>query len=213
MIKLRMVVSVALATLCAGVPGAYAGEWYRYQDDNGVLVMSHHVPAKFAHKGYTVVNDAGRVLRVVARQLTPDEIVLRDEELARQAEIEAQRQAVLDHDLKLMDLYATPAEVEFARDRKIAAMDTEINTLKGEIQRLRSKQRLYETQAAEKERGQMPVSREILHGLETVQHEIADKQGDIEARQREQNETREEFALDLDRIYELYGLSRPVASN
>jgi hypothetical protein len=211
-IKLRKVGFVTLATLCVGFPAANAGEWYRYQDDDGVLVMSHHVPPEYADRGYTVVNDDGRVLRVVPRQLSLEEIVIRDQALAREAELEAQRQFALQHDNELMQLYATPEEVEFARDRKITSIDEVINTLMGDIQQLRNKQRLYETQAAEKERGLMPVSREILTNLETVKHQIIKAQREIEARGKERDQTKADFDRDLNRIYELYGLTRPIAS-
>jgi hypothetical protein len=211
-IKLRKVGFVTLVTLFVGIPVANASEWYRYQDDSGVLVMSHHVPPEYAARGYTVVNDDGRVLRVVPRQLSAEEIVIRDRELERQAELEAQRQLALQHDNELMQLYATPEEVEFARNRKLASIDESINALKRDIQQLRNKQRLYETQAAEKERGLMPVSREILTNLETVRHQIAKAQREIEARHEERERVQAEFGRDLNRIYELYGLPQPIAA-
>ena len=88
-----------------------------------------------------------------------------------------------------------------------------INALKRDIQQLRNKQRLYETQAAEKERGLMPVSREILTNLETVKHQIAKAQREIEARREERERVQVEFGRDLNRIYELYGLPpQPIAA-
>lgn len=195
-----------------GAAPVSASEWYRYQDENGVVVMAQSVPPNFAHKGYAVVNDDGRVLRVVPRQLTPEEIVVRDRELARQAAIEAERQAALDHDKKLMELYATPEEVEFARDARLKSIEQKINTLKSDIQRLEGNLRVYQTQAAERERGQMPVSKDLLQNMETVQFQISEKQEEIEKRREEQDKVRDDFARDLDRIYELYGLQRPTPS-
>ncbi len=166
--RLRKYGFATLVTLCVGMPAANAGEWYRYLNDDGVLVLSHEVPAEYATRGYTVVDDNGRVLREVSRQLSPEERVVREKELAQQAEVEAQRVAALQHDRELMQLYASPEEVEFARDRKLASVDEMINTLMGDAQQLRNKQRLFETQAADKERSQLPVSKEILSNLETV---------------------------------------------
>jgi predicted nucleic acid-binding Zn-ribbon protein len=160
-----------------------------------------------------VVNDDGRVLRVVPPQLSAEEIVIRDRELEREAELEAERQSALQHDNELMQLYATPEEVGFARNRKVESIDEAINALKRDIQQLRNKQRLYETQAAEKERGLMPVSREILTNLETVKHQIAKAQREIEARREERERVQVEFGRDLNRIYELYGLPpQPIAA-
>lgn len=201
-----------LAALLLGAPAAHAGEWYRYQGDDGVLVMSHHVPPEYADGGYEVVNDHGRVLRVVPRQLSPEEIVVRDRELAREAEIEAERQLALQHDNELMQLYATPEEVELARDRKLASIDEVINTLLGDVQQLRNKQRLYQTQAAEKERGLLPISREILTNLETVQHQMVETRREIDTRRKERDQILADFDRDLNRVYELYGLARPIAA-
>jgi hypothetical protein len=201
-----------LVTLLVGVPGANAGEWYRYQDDEGVLVISHDVPPEYAIQGYTVIDDKGRVLRTVTRQLSADEIVIRDEELARAAALEAEREAALQHDRELMQLYATPEEVEFARDRKLESVDELINALMGDAQQLRNKKRLYETQAADKERSLMPVSADILTNIDTVQYRIAETQREIEARKQERDRILENFARDLRRVYELYGLPLPTAA-
>ena len=202
-----------LVTLSVGVPAANAGEWYRYQDDDGVLVMSHVVPAEYAVRGYTVVDDNGRVLRVVPRQLSPEELVVREKELAQQAEVEAKQLAALQHDRELMQLYAAPEEVEYARDRKLESIDEAINTLMGDLQQLRNKKRGYETQAADKERSQLPVSKEIMMNIETVEHRIAETQREVEARQAQRAEILDAFARDLDRVYELYGIALPIAAN
>ena len=100
-------------------------------------VISHHVPPQYAHKGYTVLNDDGRVLRVVPRQLTPEEIRVRDAELERVAAREKAREAAVKRDEELMQLYATPDEVTDAMNRKIKNIEGEIQKLKTESQQLR----------------------------------------------------------------------------
>jgi len=85
-----------------------------------------------------------------------------------------------------------------------------INTLMGDAQQLRKKQRLLETQAADKERSQLPVSKEILSNLETVRQRIAETQREIEARQRERSRTLEDFDRDMKRVHELYGIALPI---
>jgi hypothetical protein len=200
-----------LVALFLSVPAANAGEWYRYLDDNGVLVLSHEVPAEYATGGYTVIDDNGRVLREVSRQLSPEERVVRAKELAQQAEVEAAHQAVLQHNRELMQLYASPEEVEYARDRKLASIDGMINTLMGDAQQLRSKQRLFETQAADKERSQLPVSKEIFSNLETVRQRLAETLREIDARKQERSQTLEDFDRDLKLVYQLYGIPLPGA--
>jgi hypothetical protein len=159
-----------------------------------------------------VVDDNGRVLREVSRQLSPEERLVRDKELAKLAEVEAQLLAAMQHDRELMQLYASPEEVERTRDRQLASVDESITTLMGDIQQFRNKQRLYETQAAEKERSQMPVSNEILTNLETVRLRIVETRREVEARTQERVRMVEDFARDLKRVYELYGIPLPIAA-
>ena len=211
--RLMNVGLVVLAALLVGTPAANAGEWYRYQDDNGVLVMSQYIPAEHAHRGYTVVDDNGRALRVVSRQLNAEEIAARDIERARDAELEAQLKAARQHDRELMQLYATPDEVGFARDRRLASIDETISTLLDDIQQLRAKQSLYETQAAEQERGLMPVSKDTLVNLESNEKRISEALREIEARRQERSRILEDFDRDLKRVYRLYGLPLPIAAN
>jgi hypothetical protein len=204
------VISVTLGLVAT--PAA-ATEWYRYQDDNGVMVLSHNVPPEFAHKGYSVLNDDGRVLRVVPRQLTPDEIVVRDAELVREAEQQARRDAAAERDRQLMQLYATPDEVEFAMNNKLDQIDDFIAKLKSQMQQKQQQLARYQTQAAEKERGQMPVSRDILSNIDAAEHEIQRISGEIDAKLDEKDAVRVKFKGDLDRIYYLYGLDRPIAAS
>lgn len=206
----KVFTATVLVTAVTLLASPVSAEWYRYQNENDVTVLAQYVPPEFARKGYTVLDNNGRVLRVVPRQLTPAEIAVRDRELKRQEEIEAEQKAALEHDKHLMQMYATPEEVEFARDRTLKDIEKTINTLKSDIQRLEGQRRVYETQAAERERSQMPVSRELLQNIETVDFQIDKKQKDIEARREEQDKVREDYARDLDRIYELYGVERPT---
>jgi hypothetical protein len=158
-----------------------------------------------------VIDDNGRVLREVSRQLSPEERVVRAKELAQQAEEEAKVEAVLQHNRELMQLYASPEEVEYARDRKLASIHEVINTLMGDAQQLRNRQRLFETQAADKERSQLPVSKEIFSNLETVRQRSAETLREIEARKQERSQTLEDFDRDLKLVYQLYGIPLPIA--
>jgi uncharacterized small protein (DUF1192 family) len=204
-------VTLVTAALCAAT--ASAGEWYRYQDDNGVVVLGQHIPARFAHKGYTVLNDDGRVLRVVERQLTPEEIKIRDAEIARLEAEEAKRQAAIDYDHKLMQLYASPDEVTFAMNTRLTQIDGFIAKLKSDMQQKTQQLSRFQTQAAEKERGQLPVSREILENIDTAESEIERIESEIARKIQEKDQVREKFMRDRDRIYELYDLERPIASS
>jgi hypothetical protein len=71
-------------------PAAGADNLYRYKNDAGGTVVDWQVPAKFAGRGYEVLNTQGEVVEVVPRQLSADELQDKDlvERLKQDAEVE-----------------------------------------------------------------------------------------------------------------------------
>jgi hypothetical protein len=164
------------------------------------------------HKGYSVITEDGTVIRTVARELTPAEQAERDRKLAEQKAAEDAGAARRRHDEELVKLYASPRDVEDARDRKILSIDTAIATTKANLEGLKLKKQHFEEQAAEREREGQAPSAEILENLKTLEIQIADKERDIEARTLEKQHVSEQFALDLDRITLLYS-NAPVKTS
>ena len=90
-----------------------AAELYRYVDDKGVTVLSRQgVPPEFIGKGYEVLNDQGRVLRVIPPAPTPEEFARMQADKARASS-----------DAKLLRLYTNLDDVDRARERKLAELD------------------------------------------------------------------------------------------
>lgn len=90
---------------------------YRYKDEAVGTVVDWHVPAKFAGRGYEVLNPLGEVIKVVPRQLSDSELNDKDlvERLKRGAEAELARLAEWDRFLLLR--YSTIEDIDAARDR------------------------------------------------------------------------------------------------
>jgi hypothetical protein len=203
---------------CVGAFGASdpsklpAGTTFKYINDEGIVVLSNSIPPEFAYKGYTVINPDGTVSKVVPRQLSPKEIEERDRKLAEEEEDKRRRDDSKHKDADLLKLYASPADVEQARDRKMRSIESVIATTKANIVRLRQQKQHLEEQAADRERQGLLPSPEILHNLEVLTQQIADKEHEVEMRQLEQDQTREQFQQDLERIQLLLGPAQPVAS-
>ena len=67
-LRLPLLLSVLLPAL------AGAGELYRYVNDKGVIVLDRQgVPPEYIGKGYDVLSDQGRVVRVVPPAPTAEE--------------------------------------------------------------------------------------------------------------------------------------------
>jgi len=179
---------------------------YRYKNKDGVVVISHYIPPELTANGYAVLSPDGRVLKEVARQLTPAEVIEkeRQEKAAKRAELA--RQEAANYDRQLMQLYSSPEDVVYARDRKLASIDVLIEQTKTNIEGLLLQKQRLETQGADLERSGHPMSGEILESLKIIEAQIKDKQKEIIKRQQEQEQVRKEFGERMKRVRELYGL-------
>lgn len=95
-----------------------AAQLYRFKDQDGKTVLGRTIPPEFVGKGYEVLNEKGRVVETVPPALTPEQILARDLELERQKkrEQELARQAELDAELRL--LYSHPDDAVRILQRK-----------------------------------------------------------------------------------------------
>lgn len=187
-------------------------EYYKYENEEGIPVISTSIPPNLVHKGYSVIKEDGTVIRTVDRELTPAEQAARDRELAEKKAAEDAGAARKRHDEELFKLYAGPRDVEDARDRKLLSIDTAIATTKLNLEGLKLKKQHFEEQAADREREGQAPSAEILANLKTLDIQIGDKEREIEARTLEKQHVSDQFALDLARITELQG-STPVKTS
>jgi hypothetical protein len=197
-----MVGYVGVLTALAAAPPVFT---YKYENEDGIIVMSSAIPPNLAYKGYTVMNQDGTVHNIVPRQLSPKEIEERDRKQAEEDAAKQAGEARKRKDAELLKLSASTADVKDARDRKLRSIDGAIATTKANIVRLRQQKQHLEEQAADRERQGLLPSPEILQNLEILSTQITDKDHEVEMRQLEQLQVTEQFQMDLDRVGELLG--------
>lgn len=192
-------------SLAVAVPAA-ATELFRYINDDGVVVISSNLPPRFASRGYVVIDSRGRVLREVPRQLTAEEVSVRQ---AQEAEREAERQAAerqRARDEELLRLYGTPEEVSRARDRRIESIEAYIASIRAGMARLRSQQSDLEAQAVALERAGRPLPEHIVTSLARIDVQLEERSADIRRQEEEIERARESFDRDRDRVARLLGI-------
>lgn len=176
---------------------ATAGELYRYTNDQGVVVLDRQgVPPQHIGKGYEVLNEQGRVVRSVAPTSR--------EEMQRQLNAQAQAGA----DERLLRLYASPEDVERAKARKLAELDSVIGIARGNLQSLHTQQANLQSQAAEHERAGRKVPEALIGQLDTLKKEQLRVQRDIERYRSVKLQAERSFEADKARISELMSRSR-----
>ncbi|MEN2509001.1 DUF4124 domain-containing protein [Stutzerimonas stutzeri] len=188
------------ALLLLGMLGAMAAqaELYRYVDDKGVVVLDRHgVPPQYIGRGYEVLTDQGRVTRVVPPAPTAQE---------RQRLLEAQARAGTD--AQLLRLYASVEDVERAKARKLAELDSVLGITRGNLQSLRSQQANLQSQAANHERAGREVPAQLLSQIDNLRKEQASLQRDVQRYKQARKQAEISFASERERVAELLGPSK-----
>lgn len=183
-----------------GVFGANVcfGDLYRYVDDKGVVVLDRHgVPSQYIGKGYEVLNEQGRVIRVVQAAPTAQE---------RQLLLEAEARA--NSDLQLLRLYASVQDVERAKKRKLAELDGVIGIARSNLQALHTQQDNLQSQAANHERAGREVPESLLVQIGNLKKEQASLQRDIDRYLKVREEAEGSFGRDQARLAQLLGDAR-----
>jgi len=185
--------SLLLGLLLPVVAGAT--ELYRYVDDKGITVLSRQgVPPEHIRRGYEVLNEQGRVVKVIPPAPSAEEM----------KHILAER-ARASSDAQLLRLYSTPEDVERARQRKLAELDGLIGVARSNLQSVRTQQANLQSQAADHERAGREVPAHLLAQIDNQKAEQARLKSDILRYQAVRKEADVSFNADLDRLKVLLG--------
>ena len=190
-LRLPLLLSVLLPAL------AGAGELYRYVNDKGVIVLDRQgVPPEYIGKGYDVLSDQGRVVRVVPPAPTAEE----------RQRLQAQ-QAQATSDAQLLRLYSSLDDVDRARERKLTELDGAVGAARGNLQSLRTQQANLQGQAAEQERAGRVVPESLLVQISNIKGEQESLLKDIERFEETRKQASAGFVADRARLPQLLGLA------
>ena len=182
---------LTLGLLSSGV--SYAVEYYRYADERGITVINRQgVPPHLIGKGYEVLSEQGRVLRVVPRAPTPEEYrkMQADKEQARS-------------DRQLMMLYTRVEDIDRARERKVSDIEGQISIARGNLLSVQSLKADLQRQAASQERAGRKVPAELLKQIEDVSVDEQRLQQQVARYVQSKKDIETLFASDKLRLIEL----------
>lgn len=184
---------VLLGLLLPALSGA--AELYRYVDDKGVTVLDRQgVPPEFIGKGYEVLNEQGRVIRVIPP--APSR-----EEMQRQLD----EQARASSDAQLLRLYTSVEDVDRALERKLAELDGLIGVARGNQQSLHTQQANLQSQAAENERAGREVPAHLVAQIDNLRDQQKSLDKDIARYEKDRETAKAAYAADRARLAELLG--------
>lgn len=190
------VIVITVTFLCLALSSAWA-QFYRFTDNEGNVYVQSSIPPEFVAGGYEIVDSRGIVITRVAPQLSQEEIAKRQ---ANQLSTQMQQA----RDQELLKLYRSPADVDRAMNTWLSRMDMEIRVKRNRIRVKEAEYAQYQEQAANLERAGQEVGQDILLKMESVQLEIDQFLLEIEEVELRQQDSREEFLLDRQRMTELW---------
>lgn len=197
---------IALILLLLGTP-ASASRLYKWIDAEGQIHYSDTVPPEAARHEREVKSSRGVTLERVdaaktSEQLEAEQRLREQEEARRQAAAEAARkQAAADRTLLLT--FSNTAEIERARDDRVAVIDGQISMTHNRIEKLRDQQQRARQQAATAERTGRGDVQQLHQRISDFDRQINEHQSFISTKQLERQDLIDRFAADLARYNEL----------
>jgi chromosome segregation ATPase len=204
----RRISGICLAVwLLAVMPAAAGGDFYRYINDEGIVVVDYRVPPEYVARGYEVLNDEGAVIRVVPRALTEQERQVADARQSREDEARAEAERLRQWDESLLLRYSTIADIEAARERALGELRIRVSILKSNKRSLKQQVETYQAQAADLERSGKSVELVLLRTIEDLQDDIdttdramADRMSEIETVATAYRQDIDRFGMLLDMV-------------
>lgn len=167
-----------------------AADLYRYVDNNGIVVLNRlGVPPEYVAKGYEVLNDKGRVIKVIPPAPSLEERQRMSDEKARASS-----------DNQLLRFYSTVEDVDRARERKLVELDGVISVTQSNLQSLRVQQGNLQAQAATIERSGREVSTDLLAQIDNIKAEQVGLEKDILRYQEVRKQADAAFVADRERL-------------
>jgi len=190
---------LGVTLVCVSTSGIAASKdrpakvFYRYTNSEGVKVLHHSIPPKYAQKGYDIVSLSGKLVKRVPPALSA-------EEAAAKEEAKALAEQLAHWDRRLRRRYSSIADIEAAKKRKLNVLDTNILVINSNIATTKSNIERQQQQAADVERAGRAVPEAMLNILRTLENDLEDSQEQVRLRLLEYQEVSDKFERDKQRF-------------
>jgi hypothetical protein len=186
--------------LISGSDSAYAKKMYRWVDESGNVYFSDQVPPEQVQYKRETLSNKAKVLDVVEKAKTPEQIALqkRLNELRKEQEKIIAKQ--LENDKVLLSTYRNMDDMKSALQNKILAFDSRQKATEANILRLIQQLEKQQEQAAEHERNARNVPEQLVAEIANSNQQIEDNRKDLGKLLAERQSTENEFKADMIRF-------------
>ena len=166
-----------------------AARFFRYEDENGRLVMSHTIPNDRVPYGYEIVDETARVIQTVDPQLS---------EIEYQKKVARERATTECRNLvdRVHNLYQSLDDIDYAEKQALESLDTQINNNKANLIHVRNQRTELESQAAQLDIAGRPISPMLLDNIESARTQERNLEEQVEQRYAQKLKVRKAYDFD-----------------
>jgi hypothetical protein len=128
------------AWLALGALPAAAAGVYKWTDDQGVVHYSDQMPADAVNRGGVVFDKQGRQIKKIDATLTPAQAKAKEVEDERLRVIAKVQEDKTRRDIALVHSYTSEEEIDFARNRALLAVESQVKSAEAYVADLNKRQ-------------------------------------------------------------------------
>jgi hypothetical protein len=209
------IVTVTMAALLLATTAAAAT--YKWVDDKGMVHYTDKMPPEAVDKGSVELNKQGLPVKRTDPAPTLEQRRAKVAEEERQRQLAREREVVDRRDRALMQSYTSEDEIDLARSRALATIDTQVQSAQAYSVQL-TKRRV-ELEDKRKSFGDKPVPPAFEREMESIGEELAKQDALIAEKKREATAVTARYDADKARWRELRAIAQakeglaPTATN
>lgn len=170
---------------------------YRWKDTAGVVHFSDTIPASALGGGYDVVNNDGRVVRHIARELTPAERKAAAAEAARAAAAKRAAQQQSLQDSQMLSAYPSDKDLQQAQQAQLQQIQTDIATLQTNLRSQESTLTDLLAHAADLEHSGEPIPAGVNKRISEQRESVSQERNTLVQRRADLAHAQTKFAVQL----------------
>lgn len=190
-----------------------------WTNKDGFRECGNAVPPEYAQQENRTINKRGMTTDVTDRALTQKEreaqsqqektqhSQLKDEERLK-AEKEQQRKDQLTHDRVLLATFLTEEEIIRSRERKLVAIDANLELTRITIEKLQEKLDQEKSRAEKLESKGRPLPERTQEDIDNLTQQLANKKSYVVSKEKERQALVDTYDADIARFRELKGYSQ-----
>lgn len=187
---------IAAISVCAWAEELY----YIYKDNKGRTYIEDSISANHAKYGYRVVNAQGTTLRTVP---SIAEQQRKEEKRRKRTEAAQAKEAKHERDDYLLQTFMDVEDIRQAGNKKIMALQNQIETTNNHIKAFEENLKELETQIQKADQEKREITQADVDAIERIKESIQQNKFFVQRKIDQQQQTRDEYVEYIRRFQEL----------